>query len=83
MLKDTTPEEIEPTAPLFFQGLGLDSIDALELSIAIEGRWGFKIETDDAEARKSFASVRTLAAFIWANIQANAGSEPLTTTHRS
>lgn len=64
MLKDTTPEQISDTAPLFVEGLGLDSIDALELGMAIEGRWGFKIGADEVAARKAFASVRSLAAFI-------------------
>lgn len=83
MLKDTTPAEIEATAPLFFQGLGLDSIDALELSIAIEARWGFKIGTDDVEARKAFATVRSLASFILENLPASAVPEPLTTVRQS
>lgn len=66
MLKDVTPEQIDTTAPLFVEGLGLDSIDALELGMAIEGRWGFKIGGENAEeqTRKAFASVRSLADFI-------------------
>lgn len=64
MLKDTTPEQISSTAPLFAGGLGLDSIDALELGIAVEGRWGLKIGTDEALAREVFRSVQTLGAFI-------------------
>jgi acyl carrier protein len=64
MLKDTTPEQISTTAPLFVEGLGLDSIDALELGMAIEGRWGFKIGADEAKARQAFASVQSLAVFI-------------------
>lgn len=83
MLKDTTPGEIGPTAPLFFQGLGLDSIDALELSIAIEARWGFKIGAEDEEARKAFASVRSLAAFILPHLTAEATPKPSTPTHES
>jgi len=64
ILKDTTPEQISTTAPLFIEGLGLDSIDALELAMAIEGRWGFKIGADEAKARQAFGSVQSLAAFI-------------------
>ena len=66
MLKDVTPEQIETTAPLFVEGLGLDSIDALELGMAIEGRWGFKIGGEEEQTRKAFASVRSLADFILA-----------------
>lgn len=64
MLKDIKAEQISTTAPLFVEGLALDSIDALELAIAIEGRWGFKIGADEAQAQKAFASVRSLATFI-------------------
>ncbi|MDX2019513.1 MAG: phosphopantetheine-binding protein [Deltaproteobacteria bacterium] len=64
MLKDVKPAQINSTEPLFVEGLGLDSIDALELGLAIEGKWGFKIGGDEASARKAFASVRSLAAFI-------------------
>jgi acyl carrier protein len=64
MLEDVTPEQIESEAPLFVEGLGLDSIDALELAMAIEHRWGVKFGTDDEQNRRTFASVRNLAAFI-------------------
>lgn len=63
-LKDVTAEQIDPTAPLFNEGLGLDSIDALELAMAIHKRWGVKTKSDDAKNRAIFSSVRSLAAFV-------------------
>jgi acyl carrier protein len=64
MLKDVRTEQIEADAPLFVEGLALDSIDALELAMAIEHRWGVKFGADEEENRRTFASVRSLAAFI-------------------
>jgi acyl carrier protein len=64
MLKDQTPDDIDSTAPLFVEGLGLDSIDALELAMAIGKRYGVKFGSDDAVNRQAFANVRSLAAFI-------------------
>ena len=75
MLKDVVPEQIDTTAPLFVEGLGLDSIDALELGMAIESRWGFKIGSDEEQTRKAFASVRSLADFILENLKAT-GAAP-------
>jgi acyl carrier protein len=66
VLEDIAPEEIETTAPLFVEGLGLDSIDALELAMALEERYGVKIEDDPEENRRIFASVRSLADFVTA-----------------
>ena len=66
-LEDVRPEEIETEAPLFVEGLGLDSIDALELAMALEERYGVKIGDDPEENRKIFASVRALAAFVSEN----------------
>ena len=66
-LEDVKPEEIETEAPLFVEGLGLDSIDALELAMALEERYGVKIGDDPEENRKIFASVRALAAFVSEN----------------
>ena len=63
-LEGTTPESIVTDAPLFVEGLGLDSIDALELALAISKRYGVKIKSDDERNREIFASVRNLAAFI-------------------
>ncbi len=63
MIEDMEPEEIEDAAPLFGEGLGLDSVDALELAMEIERVFGVKIP-DSQESRKVFASVDTLAAYI-------------------
>lgn len=57
-------EEIEPTAPLFGDGLGLDSIDALEIALAISQRYGFQLKSDDEQNHRVFASLRSLAAHI-------------------
>jgi acyl carrier protein len=65
-LIDLTPEEIETEAPLFGDGLGLDSVDAMELAIFIENNYGIKIE-NLKEARQIFASIKTIAEYIAAN----------------
>ena len=67
MLDNVRPEEIDAAAPLFGTGLGLDSIDALELAMAIERRYGVKLRADDENNRAIFASVRTLAAHVAAH----------------
>jgi acyl carrier protein len=64
MLDDVTPDEIESEAPLFVDGLGLDSIDALELAIAIEKRYGIRIKASDEDKRRIFGSVRALCTYI-------------------
>ena len=62
-LEDSRPEDIMDSEPLFGEGLGLDSIDALELVVAIEKE--YKVEIADAEVgRRAFASINALAAFI-------------------
>jgi acyl carrier protein len=63
-LEDVTPADIEPEAALFVEGLGLDSIDALELAMALEERFGVKIGDDPEINQQIFASVRNLAAFV-------------------
>lgn len=63
-LEDVKPEDIEPEAPLFVEGLGLDSIDALELAMALEERYGVQIGDDPELNQKIFASVSSLAAFV-------------------
>jgi acyl carrier protein len=63
-LEDMVPGDIDSEAALFGSGLGLDSIDALELSIAIGRRYGVRIKADDERNREIFSSVRNLAAFI-------------------
>jgi acyl carrier protein len=64
MLEDVKPAEIESSAPLFVEGLGLDSIDALELAMAIERRFGVKFQPDDDRNREIFSSVQSLAQYI-------------------
>ena len=63
-LEDVKPHDIDPTAPLFVSGLGLDSIDALELAMAIERRYGVRFAADDAMNEQIFSSVRSLAEHI-------------------
>lgn len=62
-LEDVKPEDIDNAAPLFGDGLGLDSIDALELIVLLEKNYGIKIE-DPKDGRKVFYSVDTMADFI-------------------
>ena len=62
-LEDIKPEDIDVDAPLFGEGLGLDSIDALELIVLLEKNYGIKIE-DPKEGRKIFTSVNTMANFV-------------------
>jgi acyl carrier protein len=64
MLQDMSPEDIDEQAPLLVEGLGLDSIDVLELAMAINKRYGVKTKADDAQNRHIFASVHNLASFI-------------------
>ncbi|MGL5284648.1 acyl carrier protein [Aeromonas sp. RU39B] len=63
-LEGMTPAEIETDAPLFGDGLGLDSIDALELGLAMKGRYGIVLSADDENTRRHFASVAALAALV-------------------
>ena len=63
-LEDVTPTAIETDSPLFVEGLGLDSIDALELAMVLEERYGVTLGEDPDQNREIFYSVRTLAAFI-------------------
>lgn len=63
-LEDVAPDDIDPQAPLFVDGLGLDSIDALELGLALQKRYGVSLSADSEEARRHFASVRSLAGFV-------------------
>ncbi len=61
---EEAPEAIEPDQPLFVDGLGLDSIDALEIALAISKVYGVEIRSDDADNRRIFANLRALAAHI-------------------
>ncbi len=63
-LEEITVHEIESEAPLFGDGLGLDSIDALELGLAVKNRYGVVLSAESEEMRQHFYSVATLAAFI-------------------
>ena len=67
VLEDVTAAEIEREAALFVDGLGLDSIDALELAMALEERYGVKIGDDPEQNRQIFSSVRALAEFVSEN----------------
>jgi acyl carrier protein len=63
-LEDVVPESIDPEAPLFKTGLGLDSIDALELALEISKRYGFQLRSDDENNVRIFSSLRSLAQHI-------------------
>jgi acyl carrier protein len=63
-LEDITAVDIDTEAPLFVDGLGLDSIDALELGVALHKRYGISLSGDAEEVRRHFASVRSLAAMV-------------------
>ena len=63
-LEDVKPEDIKDDAPIFGKGLGLDSIDALELGVAIKKKFGVKLSAESEDSRKHFASVNALAEFI-------------------
>lgn len=63
-LEDIAPDDIDTNAPLFVEGLGLDSIDALELGLALQKRYGVALSADSQETRRHFASVRALVDFV-------------------
>ena len=63
-LEGVAPEDIEPEAALFGEGLGLDSLDMLELSMAVEKKYGVRLRSDDPENETIFASLRSLRAHI-------------------
>lgn len=64
MLEDVAPKDIDSDEPLFVHGLGLDSIDALELAMAIDKRYGVRIKADDEDNKQIFANVRNLAVYV-------------------
>lgn len=66
-LEDVKPEDIKDDAPIFGEGLGLDSIDALELGVAIKKKFGVKLSAESEDSKKHFASVNALADYISAN----------------
>jgi acyl carrier protein len=61
---EMSPDEIVPDAPLFGDGLGLDSIDILEVALVVSKRYGFQLKADNEDNVKIFTSLRTLAAHI-------------------
>jgi acyl carrier protein len=69
-LDDIAPDDIDSAAPLFGEGLGLDSIDALELGLALKNRYGVNFPADAADNRQHFANVQTLARYVAAQLEA-------------
>jgi len=63
-LEDLTPADIDSEAPLFGEGLGLDSIDALEIAVALRKKYGVSVDGSSQEARLHFRSVRALTELI-------------------
>lgn len=63
-LEDITLEDIDPIEPLFNEGLGLDSIDALELVVALSSRYGIQLRSDDPNNKQIFSSLRALAQHV-------------------
>ena len=63
-IEDVTPADIQTEAPLFVEGLGLDSIDALELGMAVRKKYGVKFSNAAEDNKRHFASVKALAAFV-------------------
>ena len=63
-LEDVAPDDIDSAAPLFGNGMGLDSIDALELGVAIRRKYDVELDVNSEEIREHFASVANLARFV-------------------
>ncbi|MGN6092781.1 MAG: phosphopantetheine-binding protein [Luteibacter jiangsuensis] len=63
-LEHLTVDDIAADQPLFGQGLGLDSVDALELALALQNRYGLRIASDSREARRHFETVHSLALYV-------------------
>jgi acyl carrier protein len=61
---EMSPQEIDPTASLFGEGLGLDSIDILEVALEISQRYGFQLRSDDKDNQTIFMNLRSLAAHV-------------------
>ncbi|AVU73927.1 acyl carrier protein [Pseudomonas sp. Fig-3] len=66
-LEDISTDDIGDHQTLFGEGLGLDSVDALELGLAIQREYGIKIDADAKDTRNHFSNVASLAAFVTAN----------------
>jgi acyl carrier protein len=72
-LEGVSADGIDPVAPLFGEGLGLDSIDALEIAMEIRKRYGVKPTADEARNREIFSSVRSLAGYVALQRDSKAG----------
>ncbi len=66
-LEDVETNEIEPDEPLFGDGLGLDSIDALEIALAISQTYGVEMKAEDENTKEAFATLKSLSEFVEAN----------------
>lgn len=66
-LEDITAEEIKPDEPLFNEGLGLDSIDALELSVTLSKTYSIELRNNDTNNKEIFSSLRSLTSYIQEN----------------
>ena len=66
-LEDMSPDDIQSDEPLFVDGLGLDSIDALELGVALQKRYGITLSADSEDTRRHFKSVRSLTELVEKN----------------
>ena len=66
-LEDVKSSDIDFDEPLFYDGLGLDSIDSLELSMALSARYGFQLKSDDPNNKEIFSSIRSLAKHVKQN----------------
>ena len=66
-LEEITAEEIDPEEPLFNEGLGLDSIDALELSVSVSKAYGIELRNNEANNKEIFSSLRSLTNYIEQN----------------
>lgn len=64
---EVAPEEIDPEAALFGEGLGLDSIDALEIAVDLSRRYGIQLRSDDPDNARIFSSLRELSAYVEAH----------------
>ncbi|WP_255211179.1 phosphopantetheine-binding protein [Methylogaea oryzae] len=63
-LEDVAPDDLSPDAALFGGGLGLDSIDALEIGVMLDRQYGIKVSSGDERNHQIFASLRSLAEFV-------------------
>ena len=61
---DLSPDEIDPAAPLYKEGLGLDSIDILEIALSVSKSYGFQLKPDDADNVRIFSSLRSLSEHV-------------------